>query len=199
MCSQGSKHWLQDRAFCPGSQRHTSLPGVLLYEPHASHYVSRLCVRTGSPGEVANPSTFLVTDGQPCHGATRVATVVTLSLRCPLGLSFLTGSVRPMTDLPQRCVMTAAGQESGKGRGDCFATKNTSPGIPKVALICPQVTLSCVTRVSGREAPSPCCAGAGLPRSSPAGPGCAFAHSPGILGSGRPRCFPRTLGRQRQG
>ena len=76
----------------------------------------------------------------------RAATVATLSLICSQSLRFLTGSGRPTTKPPQtRSVSTA-----GKGVGYRLeGTENTSPGIPKLAFICPKVTSSSVKTVSG--------------------------------------------------
>lgn len=92
----------------------------------------------------------------------------------------------------------------GKGYRVCFATKKASLEIKKKkksALICAKVTFLCVKSACGRAAQreESVLRGAGASRSSPASPGCASARSPGTPGSGRPRCSPRTLGRQKRG
>lgn len=109
-------------------------------------HVSRgtLWVRLGRSLVHALP--FPAPAGQPPR-RTREQLVATVccsarSLRRSLSLSSLTGRVRPTTDLPQRCPRTAAGNVPGKEQRVLLCYKECQPGIPKLALICPKVTLS---------------------------------------------------------
>lgn len=107
------------------------------------------CVRAGSPTEVTRPCLPLPTYRRAASLQYPQSSHSGCFTTDPsLSLGSLTGGVSRPRTWP-RC---SPRQQLGKGWRGQSATKNVSPGIPKLALICPKVTVSCVKTVSEREA-----------------------------------------------
>lgn len=107
---------------------------------HPSHMACvTVGVRAGPERSAVHVLPFPVGPRSSCAATVRCTAG---SLRRSLGLGSLPGRVRPTTELPQRCLRTAAGKEPGKEQRVLPCYKECQPGIPKLALICPKVTLS---------------------------------------------------------
>lgn len=101
------------------------------------------CVTVGvRAGPERSPVRVLPFPAGPWSSCAATVRCATGSLRRSLGLGSLPGRVRPTTELLQRCPRTAAGKEPGKEQRVLPCYKECQPGIPKLALICPKVTLS---------------------------------------------------------
>ena len=99
-----------------------------------------LGVRAGRPREVTSACAPLPRRTTSSRAATVCCSAG--SLRCSPSLGSHPGTVRPTTDLPQRCPRTAAGKVLEEEKQVLLCYKECQPGIPKLALICPKVTLS---------------------------------------------------------